>query len=100
VAYHVQDPEAMSDGVAEVCVDLTGGQRRWCYFPPPAAPASSGATIEGTSVRFHYGMPHLIIVAELSEDLIGRALREIDSQGDLLACTRPIHAGVDTDTPE
>ncbi len=41
-------------------------------------------------MRFHFGMPHLIVAAELSQELIEAMLRYIDSQGELVDCTLPL----------
>lgn len=86
--FHLDDPiSPHEDRTIEVTVELTNGERRWCFFATPPALASCGHWIEGTQVPFHYDNRHIIIARELSEDLIGRMLRYIDSQGALVECT-------------
>lgn len=45
--------------------------------------------LEGSPVRYHYG-PHLIVATALSNEIVGKILKEIDNQGELLACTLPV----------
>ncbi len=88
VKYQLDDMIAPSqDRIIEVTVHLSDGEQRWCIFATPAALASCGDYIDGTQVRFHYCNRHVIVAGELSEDLIGRMLRYIDSQGELAECT-------------
>ena len=82
----------------EVTVQLSNGERRWCIFATPSALASCGDWIEGTKIPFHYHNRHLIIANELSDDLVGRMLRYIDSQGALAECTLPLEDEVDDET--
>lgn len=74
----------------EVTVQLSNGERRWCIFATPSALVNCGDWIAGTKVPFHYGNKHIILAKELSEDLIERILRYIDSQGELVECTLPL----------
>jgi hypothetical protein len=74
----------------EVVVTMNDGALRWCYFMTPAALASAGDWVPGTQVRFHYGAPHMIVVSELSADIISRVLRYLDRSGDLVLCTRAV----------
>jgi hypothetical protein len=76
----------------EVEISLSDGQRRWCFFATPEALMQFGDWIDGTTIRVHYGAPHLIIVDQLDETIIDQALRHIEGQGELLACTRAIEA--------
>jgi hypothetical protein len=87
----IQDPLDLASTVAiEVEVVLSDGQRRWCFFMTPEALAACGDMLGGTQVRLHYGAPHMIVMTTLTEGLIEQALRYIDAQGDLIACTRPV----------
>ena len=90
--YHLDDPISADDALSiEVTVELSDGERRWCTFITPAALADSGDhAIEGTQVFFRYNLRHLVVARALSEDLIGRMLHYIDSQGDLAECTQPL----------
>jgi hypothetical protein len=74
----------------EVVVELTSGERRWCYFMTPTSLARCGDLIPGTAVRLHFGAPHMIVTSALSPEIIDRALRHIDARGELLAATRPV----------
>jgi hypothetical protein len=73
----------------EVEVMLEGGEKRWCYFITPSALSSCGDSLPGTEIRFHYGAAHMIVVSELSEDIIKRVLEHIDREGNLRTCTLP-----------
>jgi len=89
--FHLDDPIRPHEGLSiEVTVELSNGERRWCIFATPSALACCGDWIEGTQVPFHYCNQHIIIARELSEELIGRMLRYIDSQGGLAECTLPL----------
>jgi hypothetical protein len=76
-----------------VKVQLSSGEQRWCLFATPSMLQRGGDRIDGTEVRFHFLNRHLIVASELSEELIGRMLRHLDSQGDLVACTSPLGDG-------
>lgn len=72
----------------EVVIRLHDGRSRWCYFMTPQALTNCGDWIDGTQIRVHYGMPHVVVVAApLDEALIGRALRHIEREGRLEECT-------------
>lgn len=89
--YRLNDPIIPGQELPiEVIVQLSNGERRWCMFATPSALASCGDWIEGTQVPFHYGNRHIIIARELSDDLIGRMLQYIDSQGELAECSLPL----------
>ena len=90
----VQAGEKPIDNV-EVSLTLSSGQRRWCVFVTPAGLAHTGHCIDGTQVLFHYCNRHLIVAEELTFELIGRMLREIDSKGELTSCTLPIESESD-----
>ena len=82
----IQDTKAI-----EVIIELDSGERRWCFFMTPKALQSCGDWIDGTKIRFHYGAPHMIVVAAtLDGDLIEKTLRDIDQQGDILLCSQKI----------
>jgi hypothetical protein len=74
----------------EVTVELTSGERRWCYFMTPTALTRCGDFIAGTNVRLHFGAAHMIVVSALSPEIIKQALQQIDARGELLASTRPL----------
>lgn len=61
-----------------------------CTFITPSQLANHGEWIEGTQIPFHYENRCLIIAGQLSEDLIGRMLQAIESQGELVNCAHPL----------
>jgi hypothetical protein len=82
------DLAAQETGAIEVTLHLDAGERRWCYFITPGALAACGDFVSGSNVRFHYGAPHMIVMAgHLDRVLIERALRDIDARGDLAKCS-------------
>ena len=74
----------------EVTIELSDGSRRWCFFFTPAAMKGGGDWVDGTRIPFHLGVPHMIVVAELSEDIIRRILESLDRDGMLEAHTVPL----------
>ncbi len=86
----IEDDFSIQDvGAIEVIVNLNSGERRWCYFITPTALQNCGDWIDGTKIRFHFGSPHMIVVAaKLNKTLIEKALRDIDNHGDILLSTK------------
>ncbi len=84
------DVHGAETGAIEVTVSLLDGRKRWCFFIIPAAFHAAGDWIDGTQIRLHYGAPHMIVVSNISTDIIERALRHIDARGDLEVCTRAL----------
>ncbi len=74
----------------EVTVDFGDGHKRWCFFATPQALAACGDWVEGTRVRLHLGVPHMIVVSELSEGIIDRVLRQLYAEDELKAHTAPL----------
>jgi len=93
LSYTIDDPiaEALTDAYCvEVTVDFGGGQKRWCFFATPQMLASCGDWVEGTQVRLHLSVPHMIVVGELSEGIIDRVLSQLYAEGRLEAHTTPL----------
>jgi hypothetical protein len=84
------DLAAADSALIEVEVTLSNGQRRWCLFATPITLGNAGDYIDGTTILIHYGVPHLIIVGTLDEQVINQALRYIERNGKLFVCTQPI----------
>ena len=85
--------DAVSDAttsVIEVEITLSNGQRRWCFFAEPQALLHFGDVLASSTMRVHYGVPHLIIVSTITEPIIEQALRHIERHGQLLACTKAV----------
>jgi hypothetical protein len=90
-SYTIDDDLGAADRAAvEVTVTLTDVRRRWCFFITPAALAAVGDYVEGTSVRVHLGEPHMIVVSEVSRDVVERVLRQLDADGELVRRTQPL----------
>ena len=51
-----------SSAAVEVMIDLNDGSQRWCFFANTSALNVFGDWIEGTETRFHFGVPHMIVV--------------------------------------
>ena len=90
-AFTIEDDLASASAMSiEVRVSVEGGEDRWCFFITPEALASCGDWLPGTTARFHLGVPHMIVVTDLTAEVIRCALEEIDLQGALLRHTRPL----------
>jgi hypothetical protein len=83
--YNIQDDLALADQIGiEVTVTLTDGRLGWCFFMTPSALATAGDWVDGTEVRVHPGVPHMIVVSEISQEIIERVLRRLEADGELL----------------
>ena len=89
-SFTIDDDLAAQDSLGiEVTLHLENGERRWCYFMTPTALATCGDWISGTRIRFHFGAPHMIVVAgRLDRPTIERALRDIENRGELRESSR------------
>ncbi len=81
------DLEPEPSSWVEVDLELSDGQKRWCWFATPKLLLKAGDRIEGTSIRALYGVPHLIVVNEVTAEIISQVLHHIEKQGELLKCT-------------
>jgi hypothetical protein len=91
-SFTIEDDLANQDtGAVEVVLELMSGERRWCFFMTPAALAACGDFISGTSIRYHRGAPHMIVVAgRLDRQLIERVLHEQAERGELSQCSMAV----------
>ena len=71
----------------EVVVTLSDGGRRLAHFATPNALKLFGDWVPGTKTRFHIG---LIVVEEITEELIRAILERLDADGALIEATRPL----------
>lgn len=86
----IEDPIDLHKTMAiEVSILTSDKERRWCFFLTPEGMAACGDFIEGTKVRFHYGASHLILVSEISAQIIEAALKNLEKNGMLQQCTIP-----------
>ena len=89
-SFTIDDNMQLSDQVGiEVTVIFADGSRRWCFFMTPKALEAAGDWVEGTQVRHHLGELHMIVVSEISHEIISRILRTLDAQNDLVRRTIP-----------
>lgn len=78
-------------GGIEVTIELSIAQRRWCFFITPGELASlDGERKLDTARLLVYNAPHMIVVDTLNQQVIEQALRYIESQGELLNCTKAL----------
>jgi hypothetical protein len=91
-SYAIDDLAGADEGAVEVHVTLADERRRWCFFITPTALAVCGDWVEGTRVRVHLGELHMIVVSELTTEIIERVLRELEATGDLERRTLPLTA--------
>ena len=90
-SYRIEDDLAAVDTRAiEVSIVLADERRRWCFFLSPAAIAACGDFVEGTNVRVHLGELHMIVVSEVTVEVIERVLGELDKCGALEGRTLPL----------
>ena len=89
-SYRIDDRlDRPREGAVEVVLELADGRRRWCFFLTPERMSLAGDWVEGTQVRMHLGVNHMIVVTELSRDIIDRVLRELEAKNLLLEHTQP-----------
>ncbi len=90
LTYTIDDPITESPPHAvEVTVKMAG-ERRWCFFITPHVLESVGDFVEGTRVRMHLGVPHMIVVSELTTEIVDRVLRQLHESGRLMEHTQPL----------
>lgn len=86
-SYSIEDDLRDADHSAiEVVVALVDGEKRLAHFATPEALKLFGDWLPGTKTRFHVG---LIIIEELTEELIKATLNYLDREDALIEVTRP-----------
>ncbi len=75
--------------IAEVTINF-GSEKRWLFIITTEHLASVGDWVDGTQVRLHLGERHMIIVSELSEEIIDAVLRQLYIAGELESRTLPL----------
>ena len=116
ISFVLDDPiQDTRQDCVEVTVELSDGQRRWCFFVTVQwLLAAMMGTIEPKQVDRHglllgqitylahpltaddgtpfsiVGIPHMIVVSQLSRAIIAEALAHLDGRGELAACTRAL----------
>ncbi len=77
------DSVDQSDHAVEVDITFDDGSKRFCFFLTPDMINKFGDYVNGTKVRLHYGN-NMIVVSELSEDIIFKCINQLDIDGVLL----------------
>ncbi|MCP3953770.1 MAG: hypothetical protein GY697_16360 [Desulfobacterales bacterium] len=77
----IDDLETANRGAIEIEFELENGQRRWAFFFTPEGISACGDWIPETKVRFHLGVPHMIVVSDISEEIIDRTVGYLESEG-------------------
>ncbi|HEU5380771.1 MAG TPA: hypothetical protein VFV38_35555 [Ktedonobacteraceae bacterium] len=76
---------------SEVTIELSDGQRRWCFFMTPDGLAQlDGEKRLVSACLIMYDASHMIVLSKISLQSIEEALSYIECQGKLLACTRSL----------
>lgn len=83
LAYTIDDPigSPLHTSV-EVTIDFPSGPR-WLFFVTPELLGRVGDTLENSSVRVHLGALHMVIVSEISAEIIDSVLRLLEATGEL-----------------
>src|SRR5258708_12402191 len=85
------DPLENPVGWTEVEMELSNGQRRWCYFITPELLSQQREEFTFGSARLlSYNAPHMIVVSALSKEMIEQTLKYIKCQVQMLDCTKLI----------
>ncbi|MFY0685436.1 MAG: hypothetical protein JXR20_12870 [Balneola sp.] len=80
---------ASMQGAIEVDLEMEDGSKRWCFFVLADGVKNYGDFINGTKVRVQYGAKHMIVVSDISEEIIKTFINEKANNGELLDCTEP-----------
>jgi len=83
------DLSIASRGAIEVTVSMENGERRWCFFFTPEGLSRCGDMVDGSAVRVHPGVAHMIVVSRIDEGIIEKVLCALDVSGALLEHTIP-----------
>ena len=83
----VDDLSFASQRATEVEIELEDGTIRWCFFHTPESIKNCGDCIDGTTARVHYGVKHMFVVSEISEEIIESTIHMLVERNELLACT-------------
>jgi hypothetical protein len=80
----IDDPPEEAGRIAiEVTIQFDDGSRRWCFFVQKDAVGEFGDLIDGTQTRVLYGAKHMVVVPEVTEDVIRRFVKMVYEQGEL-----------------
>ncbi len=86
----IDDPINQTNHAIEVTITLKDGTKRWCFFMTPDISRNCGDFVKDTNVRIHKGVNHMLMVSEVSRDIIYKVLNNIDEEGDIEGSTLPL----------
>ena len=87
--FSIDDPDQIIDST-EVSITFSTGEVRWCLFITPTTLAKSGDYVPDTQIQFHYSNKHLIIINEITSEIIQKTLHYLDTRNKLIECTFPL----------
>lgn len=73
----------------EVTIEFPAG-KRWLFFATPELLSSVGDFAVGTHARLHLGEKHMIVVSEISKQVIDSVLEQLALSGELEARSVPL----------
>jgi hypothetical protein len=73
----------------EVTIAFPTG-KRWLFFVTPELLNRVGDLVDGSTARVHLGELHMIVVSELSAEIIDAVLRDLHQDSELERRTLPI----------
>lgn len=79
----------------EVTVSFPTG-KRWLFFVTPELLNRVGDLVNGRTARVHLGELHMIVVSELSPEIIDSVLRDLHKNGELERRTLPLSSDDET----
>ena len=87
-SFTIDDPVSRAPtGAVEVTVTFDTGERRWCFFFTPDTLSRCGDFVDGSDVRLHLGVPHMLVLSRIDSVLIEKVLRSLDTAGELVEHT-------------
>lgn len=90
LSYRIDDP--INDPLVssiEVTIEFPTEQR-WLFFVTPQLLGSVGDFVGDTSCRLHLGERHMIVVSQISREIIDTVLKQLEANGELERRTLPL----------
>jgi hypothetical protein len=84
----IEDP--LDSHAVDVVLEFSDGQRRHCYFITPQWLAQLNGAAQFDGERLLSYSPHMIVVSAITRGMIEQSLAYIESQGELLDCSKPL----------
>jgi len=90
VSYRIDDPidDPLVSSI-EVTIEFPTEQR-WLFFVTPQLLSSVGDLVADTSCRLHLGERHMIVVSQISREIIDTVLKLLEANGELERRTLPL----------